>query len=115
MLTRRSLVQASIAGTALLPGLGLASADTDQRLLVVILRGAMDGLSMLAPYADSRYASVRGELAIASPGASDGGTRIDGQFALHPAFTWLAERFDAGDALGVHAVASPYRERSHFD
>ncbi|MEM1264297.1 MAG: DUF1501 domain-containing protein [Pseudomonadota bacterium] len=115
MLSRRTLVQSSLAGAALLPGLGLAAADTDKRLLVVILRGAMDGLSLLVPYGDSHYARARGELAIAAPRASDGATAIDGQFALHPALPWLAKRFEAGDALGVHAVASPYRERSHFD
>ncbi|MEO1118062.1 MAG: DUF1501 domain-containing protein [Pseudomonadota bacterium] len=115
MLDRRTLIQAAIATAALGPRLAFAKADTDRRLLVVLLRGAADGLSWVAPYGDPSYASLRGQLAIGAPGSTDGAHKIDGLFGLHPAFDWLAQRFAAGDALAVHAVASPYRERSHFD
>ncbi|MEM7452663.1 MAG: DUF1501 domain-containing protein [Pseudomonadota bacterium] len=115
MLDRRTLIQAAIATAALGPRLAFAKADTDKRLLVVLLRGAADGLSWVPPYGDPNYASLRGQLAIGAPGSSDGVHKIDGMFGLHPAFDWLAQRFSAGDALAVHAVASPYRERSHFD
>lgn len=115
MLTRRTLLQAGIAAAALGPRLALAAADTDKRLLVVLLRGAADGLHWFPPYGDPAYASLRGQLAVPSPAATDGAHKIDGMFGLHPAFDWLAQRFAAGDALSVHAAASPYRERSHFD
>ncbi|MEL7535887.1 MAG: DUF1501 domain-containing protein [Pseudomonadota bacterium] len=115
MLSRRRLLQSTLATCAIGPGLSLANAATDRRFLMLILRGAADGLALLPPYAEPGYAKLRGELAIAAPGRSDGAHKIDGTFGLHPAFDWLAQRFADGQALGVHAVASPYRERSHFD
>ena len=115
MLTRRTLLASSLAAAALGPHLSLAAADTDKRLLVVILRGAADGLSFVPPYGDPAYAAMRGQLAIGAPGTTDGAHKIDGLFGLHPAFAWLAKRFDENAALAVHALASPYRERSHFD
>lgn len=114
MLSRRHFLMSS-AVAVLAPGLGLAQADTDRRLLVVLLRGAVDGLALLPPYGDGRYAGLRGALAIDAPGGEAGAVKIDGLFGLHPACDWLAGRFTAGEALAVHAVASPYRERSHFD
>ena len=115
MLSRRTLLSAGLASATLGPAVSFAGADTDRRLLVVLLRGAADGLAWFPPYAEPAYGTLRGELAIAAPGSADGAHKIDGQFGLHPAFTWLAERFGANDALAVHAIASPYRERSHFD
>lgn len=86
----------------------------DPRLLVVVLRGALDGLSFAAPLADPAYAGLRG--AIALQAAGDNAARpLDGFFALHPAMPQLHALYQAKQALIVHAVASPYRERSHFD
>ncbi len=115
MLNRRQLVTTAVAASALGPHLSFARAATDKRLLVVILRGAADGLSLAPPWGDPRYSAVRGQLAIAAPGNTDGAHKIDGLFGLHPAFSWLADRLGDESALIVHAAASPYRDRSHFD
>jgi uncharacterized protein (DUF1501 family) len=88
----------------------LANADTDARFILVILRGALDGLAAVPAYGDGNYASKRGALAIASPAL-----KLDGMFALHPSLAQLHARYRAKELLVFHAVASPYRERSHFD
>jgi uncharacterized protein (DUF1501 family) len=85
------------------------------RLVVVILRGALDGLAAVPPHADPHYAELHRELAIAAPGAADGALELDGTFGLHPSFAFLHERYVAGELLVFQAVASPYRDRSHFD
>jgi len=103
------------AATAALPGVLFARTGGNSRLVVVILRGALDGLAAVPPYADPAYATLRGELAIAAPGAADGALALDGTFGLHPALEFLHERYRAGELVVVNAVASPYRERSHFD
>jgi len=82
---------------------------------VFILRGAMDGMAMLAPYGDGNYAGLRGELALAAPGHEGGLLRADGLFGIHPALKHTHELYQKRQALFVHAVASPYRERSHFE
>jgi uncharacterized protein (DUF1501 family) len=93
-----------------------AAADTESRLVVVILRGALDGLAAVPPIKDPDYASVRGALAFSSSaGAQDAALPLDDLFALNPALTGLHESYRAGELLIAHAVASPYRERSHFD
>lgn len=109
---RRIFVQCagSLALSPFLPRLALAAADTESRFVLVILRGALDGLAAVPPYGDGNYASRRGALAIGSPEF-----KLDGTFALHPALTQLHERFRAKELIVFHAVASPYRERSHFD
>jgi uncharacterized protein (DUF1501 family) len=98
-----------------LPALALARADTDARLVLVILRGAVDGLALAAPYGDGNYRKHRGELALPEPRGDSGSLKLDGMFALHPALSGVYSDFRNGDALLIHAVASPYRERSHFD
>ncbi len=117
MLTRRELIKRLGAGGTLLaaPGLAFANAQTDARFVLVILRGAADGLAIAAPYGDPHYASLRGELALAKPGQKDGLLDLDGFFGLHPRLEFTHQRFTKGEASVVHAVASPYRERSHFD
>lgn len=117
MLSRRELLRHMGLGALAVgaPSLCLADADTDSRLVFVILRGAMDGLALSPPYADRHYASLRGELAIPPPGQSDGAFELDGMFGLHPSFANVQSMYRDGQAAVVHAVASPYRERSHFD
>ena len=103
-------------GLASLPGVSFAAPATgDARLVVVILRGALDGLSLVPPFGDADYAGIRGPLAIARPGAPKGALDLDGFFGLHPALPQLYERWRARELIVVHATASPYRERSHFD
>lgn len=117
MLTRRdalkSLGIAAAAGS--MPGLALASAESDSRFVLVVLRGAADGLALAAPYGDGNYNRVRGELALSKPGQTNGLLKLDGLFGLHPSLEGLYSRYQHDEALVVHAVASPYRERSHFD
>jgi len=117
MLSRRELLQrlglgAIVSGVS---GIGFARADTDIRLVLVVLRGAVDGLALVPPYGDGNYASLRGELALDAPGAQNGLLKLDGLFGLHPALANVHRMFADGEAVAVHAVASPYRDRSHFD
>jgi uncharacterized protein (DUF1501 family) len=112
-LHRRSLLGAGSALMLSALGAHAAVAQTrgDRKLVLVILRGAMDGLAAVAPLADPRYASLRGRLALNSSAAlalSDG-------FALHPRLTFLKQSWDARELAIMHAAATPYRERSHFD
>lgn len=119
MLSRRRLVGllGSAATTAVIGGIpfSLAHAATDKRLVVVILRGALDGLAAVPAYADPAYRELRGALALAAPGANEGALDLDGRFGLHPALRPLDEWYRAREMLVVHAVATPYRSRSHFD
>jgi uncharacterized protein (DUF1501 family) len=118
LLKRRGFLKAGAlaAGGALLTTrLSFAGGGGDARLIVIIMRGAVDGLAAVPPYGDPDYARLRGSLAIAAPGASDGALRLDNLFGLHPQFAFLMESFSAGELAVFHAVATPYRERSHFD
>lgn len=110
---RRFLRLAAVGASSLLvaPRLVLAQAATERRFVFVIQRGGADGLDIVVPYADPAYARLRGALAI-DPSAA---TKLDAMFALHPALVETAKLYEAKQALFVHAVASPYRERSHFD
>jgi uncharacterized protein (DUF1501 family) len=98
-----------------LPRVLFAHTGGSARLVVVILRGALDGLAAVPPWADPHYADLHRELAIAAPGLEGGALPLDGTFGLHPSFAFLHERYLAGEAVVFHAVASPYRDRSHFD
>lgn len=117
MLNRREILKTIGLGTvaAGVPGLSFAKADGDARLVLIILRGAVDGLAMIAPYGDGNYRKVRGELAIPQPGKEGGLLKLDGMFGLHPSLRSTHELYQQGQVLPVHAIASPYRERSHFD
>ncbi len=117
MLNRRDVLKALglTAAAGSLPRLALAASGSDAKFVLVILRGAVDGLALAAPYGDGNYRRVRGELALADPGAAGGALKLDGLFGLHPSLPNIHERYRRDEALVVHAVASPYRERSHFD
>jgi uncharacterized protein (DUF1501 family) len=120
-LDRRYFLQALglAAATFATPRVLFANAQiatqADARFVFVILRGALDGLAAVAHYGDGNYSKVRGELALPAPGNTDGALKLDGLFALNPALVTLHDRYSAGELLVFHAVASPYRERSHFD
>ena len=114
MTTRRNFLLCAGAGVgSMLIGsrMAFASVESDRRFVFVIQRGAADGLNIVVPYADPAYASLRGALAI-DPSTA---TKLDGTFALHPSLVETAKMYAAQQALFVHAVASPYRDRSHFD
>ena len=85
------------------------------RLVFVILRGALDALAAVPACGDPGYAALRGDLAIARPGADGGALPLDGFFALHPSLTFMQQSYTARELIVFHAVASPYRDRSHFD
>ena len=87
----------------------------DPRLVLVILRGAMDGLAAVPPCGDPDYVRLREAIALPAPGETGGALALDRTFALHPSFSFLHESYGAGELLVFHAVASPYRARSHFD
>src|SRR5450755_3173404 len=113
---RRFLLNAgALAASAAMPNVLFAHSGGSARLVVVILRGALDGLAAVPPYADPAYAGLHRELAIAAPGVTDGALALDNTFGLHPSFAFLHERYIAGELVVFNAVASPYRDRSHFD
>jgi uncharacterized protein (DUF1501 family) len=113
---RRFLIGAgALAASATIPNALFAYTGGSSRLVVVILRGALDGLAAVPPYGDPDYAGLHRELAIAAPGGPDGALALNNTFGLHPSLTFLHERFAAGELVVFDAVASPYRDRSHFD
>lgn len=91
-----------------------AAAGRDARLVVIVLRGALDGLAAVAPLGDPDYAGLHGELSLSLSGTNPA-LALDSFFALHPAMPNVARLFKAGQASIVHAVATNYRNRSHFD
>jgi uncharacterized protein (DUF1501 family) len=111
MLNRRLLLTAGLAtGTStLLPKMAWAAADTDRRFIFVLQRGAADGLGLLAPTGDPAFVGARGDLALTA------GTKLDTLFTLHPSMAETAKLFAQKQAAFAHAIASGYRERSHFD
>ena len=115
--TRRRLLLggAALAASVALPDVLFAHTGGTARLVVVVLRGALDGLAAVPRYADPAYAGLHRELAIFAPGVADGALALDGSFGLHPSLGFLHQRYLAGELVVFHAVASPYRDRSHFD
>lgn len=90
--------------------LAVAAAPTERRLVVVLLRGALDGLAAVSPYGDPDFAGLRGA---ASP--ADELLDLGGFYGLHPALSGLHGLYRTGELLPVHAVAGPVRTRSHFE
>ena len=86
----------------------------DPRFLTIVLRGALDGLAAVAPIGDPNWTALRGENALTLEGKTPA-LKLDDFFALNPAMPNLHHLFDRREAIIVHAVATPYRERSHFD
>jgi uncharacterized protein (DUF1501 family) len=114
ILPRRQFLRfAAVGAGAILvsPRMAFAAAPGDRRFVFIIQRGAADGLNTIIPYGDSDYVGLRRELAI-DPATA---IKLDGHFALNPAMPEAGKMYAAGEALFVHATASPYRDRSHFD
>jgi uncharacterized protein (DUF1501 family) len=111
-ISRREFLQYAAAGSAAaaLPAIALAATDPSARFVLVILRGALDGLGAVPAYGDSHYSSQRGELAIDSTAH-----KLNGLFALNPGLPHLYRRYQAQELIVFHAVATPYRDRSHFE
>lgn len=109
---RRRFLQASSAGlltSALSPGVAFANAPTDKRFVIVFLRGGLDGLHALTPYADTEYKALRPRLAITNP------LKLDGYFGLNPELKGLHSLYKAKELSLIPAASTDYRQRSHFD
>src|SRR5271170_7391543 len=119
---RRNLIRA-MGCAALLPVGGSAwaaladagAATPTRRLVVVFMRGAVDGLSVVVPYAEPNYYAARSTIAIARPGTDGGAIDLDGRFGLHPALAPLMPLWQQGHLAFVPASGSPDPTRSHFD
>jgi len=113
ILTRRGALAAGLSATFLGAGAHAneARAFADRKLVVIICRGAMDGLSVCPPIGDANYAALRGAIAI----PSDQALKLDDTFALHPKLTNLYALVQGGQARIAPAVAIPQRIRSHFE
>jgi uncharacterized protein (DUF1501 family) len=117
MITRRRFLETSLfagATSIMASRLAMAAAPTESRFVFVLLRGALDGLAAVPPVNDPGYAALRGAIAIPKSGEGAALT-LDGTFGLHPALSFLKSSYDAGELAVLHAVATSYRERSHFD
>ena len=102
-----------VAWTAM-PRFAFAGVARDPRLVVIILRGAMDGLAVVPPIGDPDYPGLRGDMAIGTAGY-EATLALDDFFGLNQAMAGLHAMYAAEEAAIVHAVASAYRDRSHFD
>ncbi len=113
LLTRRALLglSAGLFSAAVLPRWAEASTGFDPRLLVVILRGGLDGVNTVVPHGDPWYETMRREVAFARADT----IALDGFFGLNPAMPRFGALFAAGEAAVVHATCPPLRNRSHFD
>ncbi len=113
VIDRRTLLGGTLAGAAALfaPRIAFAAAPTDKRFVFIIQRGAADGLGTVVPVGDPAFAGQRGVLA----DVAQGGLTLDSTFTLHPALADIGTLYGERQALFAHAIASPYRERSHFD
>lgn len=107
LITSGAGLMAALAGN----GVAFAAAPTEARFVFVFLRGGLDGLHALAPYADADYRRLRPRLALERDAVLD----LDGYFGLHAAMRGLMPLMQAGELALVPAAATGYRERSHFD
>ena len=120
-LTRRSALARAAAlgvGVSFLGRAAYADADRDlakRKLVVVVCRGGMDGLSVSPPVGDPDYANLRGRIALAPFGQPGGALKLDDTFGLHPALASVHRLALAGQARICPAVATPDRARSHFE
>lgn len=110
LLARAGYLGCSLAAAPLVTPFAFAAAPWDTRLVVIILRGGMDGLDVVRPLGDPAFAALR-------PGLNEApGLDLDGFYALHPGLAPLMSLWRAGELGFLHAVSTPYRDRrSHFD
>ncbi|HEY9684008.1 MAG TPA: DUF1501 domain-containing protein [Oculatellaceae cyanobacterium] len=121
-MNRREFLKAASLSTLslMVPGLagwayssGIESAN--KKLIVILLRGGVDGLNIVAPYGDSMYYSLRPRIAVARPGSENGLIDLDSHFGLHPALSPLMPYWQNKTLAFVHSSGSPAPSRSHFD
>ena len=92
-----------------------AATSSPQRLIVILLRGAVDGLNILVPYADPTYYEVRPQIAIAAPNNANGALALDDRFGLHPSLSSLLPLWQNKSLAFIPASGSPDPTRSHFE
>jgi uncharacterized protein (DUF1501 family) len=92
-----------------------ATASKAKRLIVIFLRGAVDGLNVVVPYTEPAYYEMRSRIAIPQPGKEGGVLQLDGRFGLHPALSSLMPFWQQKSLAFVHACGSEDATRSHFD
>ena len=127
-MTRRYFLQTSgaialycgVTPFDLLAQVGIAPGDVksvtpDRTLVVIFLRGGMDGLNFIVPWNDPAYYKLRQSIAIASPGTAGGALDLNGFFGLHPAAASLLPLFQSGQMAALHAVGYDKNTRSHFE
>ncbi len=129
MLSRRTFLRSSLAGLAALSTPSLFADNPPvpavplvpgrrSTVILVFLRGGMDGLNFVVPFAEPKYAELRKDLAIPAPGRGNDGKSavdLDGRFGLHPRLGSLAPWFKDGSLVALHAVGNPTNTRSHFE
>lgn len=96
-------------------GRSLAQTNPQKRLIVVFLRGGIDGLNVVIPYRESAYYEVRPTIAIPAPGEEGGALNLDDRFGLHPALKDLMPYWKNGSLAWIHACGLPTANRSHFN
>lgn len=114
LMSRRAMlgVTAGLFSWAFMPRFAEAApSHDDPRLLVVVLRGGMDGLNVVVPFGDKHYVSMRGDIAIPKSAT----IKLDTFFGLHPALKSFGGYYKDGEAAVVHATCVPLHNRSHFD
>ncbi|PSC05452.1 hypothetical protein SLNSH_07620 [Alsobacter soli] len=114
--SRRAVLGAAGAlfAWASMPRFAFAAGNRDARFVTIILRGALDGLTAVPPVGDPDYADMRRSIALSASG-DNAALALDGFFALHPSMPNFARLYGKGEAAVVHAAATSYRDRSHFD
>ncbi|MDP9127842.1 MAG: DUF1501 domain-containing protein [Pseudomonadota bacterium] len=122
MITRRQFVSGLLlaGGFCLSPfgrqGWALAAPQqVDRHLIVILMRGAVDGLSIVAPFTETNYYAARPTIAIAPPGEPEGLLNLDGSFGLHPSLSPLMPLWENRSLAFIHASGSPAITRSHFE
>jgi uncharacterized protein (DUF1501 family) len=117
-MNRRGFLRLSAGAALLMPGAAVLAANNEggrKRLIVIFLRGAVDGLNVVVPYDEQRYYESRPSIAIGRPGTEQGALPLDGHFGLHPALGGLLSLWNDKKLAFVHAAGSPEPTRSHFD
>ncbi len=111
-LKRGTLFGCSLAASPLVTPVSLAATPGENRLVVIVLRGGLDGLDLLRPWGDAGFAALRSKLAADRPDD----LMLDDMYGLHPALAPLMPMWRAGELGFAQAVSTPYRDkRSHFD
>lgn len=118
---RRDFLNTMALGASLVVPVGRSAwaatgdSPTRHKLVVVLLRGAVDGLNVVAPVGDDNYLRLRPDIGLQAPGTEGGALDLDGYFGLHPALADLQPLWQQKKLAFVHASGSPDATRSHFD